>query len=129
MKWRQQSPKRKYVKPSNKKNLIRATRVRINDTLIKSRNPDEHHIDARGMTGIILQSLGDGWTLIKLFKDDKPIVSTKVTELPNGRKFFKARNLEWYFFEGDFTVINNGEKNRAPSAETIATLVAPSLKT
>lgn len=72
-------------------------KVRIKGTMLKSRQPLEHHLVIVHETGKIIQDLDDGYFLIEF--DKLRIYHGKV----KGRKILIP--LQWYVHKNDFDVI------------------------
>lgn len=74
--------------------------ITINDKLTKSRNPLEHGFKLEGHQGQIIQSLDDGYNLIKFeqFRITKQVkIDRKVKYIPVA--------LEWYIHNEDIKKI------------------------
>lgn len=74
-----------------------AMNIQIRSTLTKTRNPKEHGFKIEGHRGELIQSLDDGYHLIKFdqFSIKKQVkIDSKTT--------WKFEALEWYVHEADF---------------------------
>lgn len=81
--------------------------VQIHSTLSKSRNPTEHGFRLQNEIGTIIQSLEDGYCLIKF---EKFQIKKKVSENRKTKWIFYP--LEWYLHKDDFTETNEQEMKK-----------------
>jgi len=75
--------------------------VKINNKLLKSRNPIEHGFTLENKTGFVRQQLDDGYWLIKF-----PQLKIKGMKRVNGIKKVMDIELEWYIHETDLKNIS-----------------------